>query len=267
MLTLEEIENISFRKSSFGGYKTDDVDTFVDGVILKLKDLQTANKELENRIEQLNAQIKLFNEKQESVHDAIITAEMTSKSLIREATHRAEVLITDANTKAENIIKEATEKADKVLLESNQKAGSVINSAVCKSKEKINENNLILENQKNLIDQIQDEINRFKDSLIQSYRNHLEIINSLPRTDKLNQFQGKIDEYHAVSNDEQTDPHISSAVKGEEEKNNESKEFIDKENNETVFMSQKNDKIQEDVSEKNITSLNKREPVIVKDKP
>ena len=36
MLTMEEIENISFRRSGLGGYKVEDVDTFVDGVIEKV---------------------------------------------------------------------------------------------------------------------------------------------------------------------------------------------------------------------------------------
>src|SRR5574344_1505525 len=122
MLTLEEIENISFRKAGLGGYKTEDVDTFVDGVILKVKSLEIANKEVEGRIEQLNAQIQKFKEKEDSVQDAIITAEMTAKSLVRDAAHKAEVIVTDANTKAENMIKEASEKAEKTLSESNTKA-------------------------------------------------------------------------------------------------------------------------------------------------
>lgn len=206
MLTLEEIENISFHRSGLGGYKTDDVDTFVDNVILKVKDLESSNRELENRIEQLNAQIKLFKEKQESVQDAIITAEMTSKSLVRDATHKAEVLVTDANTKAENIIKEATEKSEKLISESNTKAETIINNAVLQSAKKVDENNHILENQKKLITQIQNEVTKFKEALIQSYRSHLEVINSLPKADEFKAYQEKLDEYYPITQPSEPKP-------------------------------------------------------------
>ena len=199
MLTLEEIENISFRKAGIGGYKTDDVDTFVDGVILKVKDLEIANKELESRIEQLNEKIQKYKEKEESVQDAIITAEMTAKSLVREATHKSEVMVTDAKTKAENIVKEANEKAEKTLSESNRKADTVINNAMLQSAKKIDENNKIIENQKQLIIQIQDEVTKFKNALIDSYKSHLKIIDSLPKAEEFKRYQQKLDECYPTS--------------------------------------------------------------------
>ena len=200
MLTLEEIENISFRKAGIGGYKTDDVDTFVDGVIIKVKDLEIANKELESRIEQLNEKIQKYKEKEESVQDAIITAEMTAKSLVREATHKSEVMVTDAKTKAENIVKEANEKAIKTLTESNKKADTIIDNAMRQSAKKIDENNKTIENQKNLIIQIQNEVSKFKEALIDSYKNHLRMIDSLPKADEFKKYQQKLDECYPTSN-------------------------------------------------------------------
>lgn len=197
MLTLEEIENISFRRAGIGGYKTDDVDNFVDGVIVKVKNLQSANKELESRIEQLNAQIQMFKERQESVQDAIITAEMTSKSVIKEATRKAEVLVADANSKAENIINEANIQSEQTVSEAKEKADNVISNAVRESAFKVNQNNQILEKQKILMIEIQEEIKRFKKLLVKSYKSHLEMINSIPDADTLNEYQDKLDEYYA----------------------------------------------------------------------
>lgn len=295
MLTLEEIENISFRKSGLGGYKTDDVDNFVDGVIVKVKDLQSANKELESRIEQLNVQIKQFKEKQESVQDAIITAEMTSKSLVRDATHKAEVLVTDANTKAENIVKDATEKAEKMIAESTKKADTIMDNAVRQSAKKVDENNKTLENQKKLITQIQNEVTRFKDALIQSYRSHLEMIDSLPKADEFKAYQEKLDEYYPTASasgneekpsekTEKTDDKPADEKK-DDAKNNTidiSKSVIkEKEDEEIIFSSAKSEKEYkqenniretenndeaEDIPETDI-SANKREPVIIVEKP
>ncbi len=291
MLTLEEIENISFRKAGIGGYKTEDVDTFVDGVILKVKDLENTGRELENRIEQLNAQIQIFRERQESVQDAIITAEITAKSIVREATHKAEIMITDANTKSENIIKEATEKSENMLAESNTKADTILNNATRKSAEKVDENNHILENQKKLITQIQNEVSRFKDALIQSYRNHLEIINSLPKADEFKAYQKKLDEYYPTAevpnseNKEQPKQDIKKAepksevqkkipvmevTKAENENKNKKEDvFSSSENKDVLHLSKKpveKDKIKDNEAEDvpaEIKSDNKREPVII----
>lgn len=71
MLTMEEIENISFRRSGLGGYKVEDVDTFVDGVIEKVKQLETANKEMQARVDNLTKQVMQYESQADSVQNAI----------------------------------------------------------------------------------------------------------------------------------------------------------------------------------------------------
>ena len=50
MLTVEEIENVSFRRAGLGGYKIEDVDNFVDDVIEKVRDLENSSKEFEKDV-------------------------------------------------------------------------------------------------------------------------------------------------------------------------------------------------------------------------
>ena len=80
MLTLSEIENISFREVSrfsfIKGYVCADVDNFVDEVTETVKSL-------ESKIAELEEQIKVHEEKADSVQNAIITAEMAAKKLIK----------------------------------------------------------------------------------------------------------------------------------------------------------------------------------------
>lgn len=199
MLTLEEIENISFRRSGLGGYKIEDVDSFVDGVIEKVRDLELANKELELRIEQLNERILKHEENADSVQDAIITAEITAKNLVKDATRKAEAILSNANNEAETLVREAQEKADSTLYESETKAGNILNSALAKSAGGIDENNRIIEQQKQHIIQIQSEVTRFRDALLDSYKNHLKVINSLPKADEFRQYQSKLDENYPIS--------------------------------------------------------------------
>ena len=70
MLTIEQIEDVSFRKAGFSGYKTEDVDNFVDGVIDKVRDLQLTNKELQARVDQLSKKVVKYEQQADSVQDA-----------------------------------------------------------------------------------------------------------------------------------------------------------------------------------------------------
>ena len=210
MLTLEEIENVSFRKSGLGGYKTEDVDNFVDGVIYRVRELQTANKELEARIEQLNKKVVKYEEKAESVQDAIITAEVLSKKLIREAQEKADAItaeaekssaekIKEADEYAEKTIRDADEKAEKVLLESGTKAETILNNVLSKSAEKVDENNRTIEAQKIQIKRIQKEVTKFREELIAAYKSHIKLINTLPKEDEFLTYQKKMEESYPVS--------------------------------------------------------------------
>lgn len=199
MLTLEEIENISFRRSGLSGYKTDDVDSFVDSVIEKVRDLELANKELELRVEQLNARILKHEENAASVQDAIITAEITAKKLVREATEKAEKTVSEADAKAAATLNDAEQRSSSMLSEAEIRSETILNSALARSAASIDANNRIIEQQKQHIIQIQSEVTRFREALIDSYKSHLKVINSLPRAEEFKQYQEKLDESYPTS--------------------------------------------------------------------
>ena len=199
MLTVEEIENISFRRSGIGGYKIEDVDNFVDGVIDKVRDLELANKELERRIEQLNKQLLKHEEQAESIQDAIITAEKTAKTLVRDASLKAETILSEAKQKAEKTVSEADEKAYRTVTESDARAQTILNSALSRSAASIDENNKIIERQKQQIIQIQSEVTKFRDALIDAYKSHIKMINSLPKAEEFKQYQEKLEENYPAS--------------------------------------------------------------------
>ena len=230
MLTMEEIENISFRRAGIGGYKIEDVDTFVDGVIEKVRELELANKELQARIEQLNKQIIKHEAQADSVQDAIITAEITAKKIVRDANAKADAILKNAEETAAQKLTDAEIRANATLSESDTKAQTILNSALSRSAGSIDENNKIIEQQKRHIIQIQAEVTRFRDALIDSYKNHLKLINSLPKAEEFRQYQKKMDESYppatpvtpaSVEQDIRED-----AVKAVEEAKNEKPEII-----------------------------------------
>ena len=69
MLTLNDIINVSFRKSNFSGYRTEDVDVFIDQV----KD--SYDQLLKKTMEQTEAYETLANEKKELEKKLSVLAE------------------------------------------------------------------------------------------------------------------------------------------------------------------------------------------------
>lgn len=199
MLTVEEIENISFRRSGIGGYKIEDVDNFVDGVIDKVKDLELSNKELESRIEQLNKQLLKHEEQAESIQDALITAEKTAKTLVRDASLKAETILSEAKQEAEKTVSEADEKADRTVAEAEARSQTILNSALTRSAASIDENNRIIEHQKQQIIRIQSEVTRFREALLDAYKNHIKMISALPKAEEFEQYQEKLEENYPYS--------------------------------------------------------------------
>ncbi len=204
MLTLEEIENISFHKSSMGGYKRDEIDNFVDKVIKKVKTLENENRELESRIELLNKQIQEYKENEDTVQSAIITAQMTAKQIVMEATEKsdkqlseskeeAEKLLSESKKKSEEILTEAKEKAERLNAEADAEIEEKVNKALRESSDKIDENNRIIDVQKKNIIKLMGEANNFRNSLLRAYKDHLNVINAMAKGEDFKKQQKELE--------------------------------------------------------------------------
>ncbi|WP_101696534.1 DivIVA domain-containing protein [Clostridium minihomine] len=129
MLTLNDIINVSFRKSNFSGYRTEDVDHFIDQVrdsydqLLKktmeqneaYEALSQEKAHLEKKLEVLAEKIEDYRKDESEIKTALVSAQKLGEASIREARHKAEIILKDATLKSERII--GTAKADVVAQE------------------------------------------------------------------------------------------------------------------------------------------------------
>lgn len=118
MLNLNDIINVSFRKSGFSGYRTEDVDHFIDQVkesydqLLKktmeqaeAHEVLSAQKaELQRKLEVLADKVEDYRKDEAEIKTALVSAQKLGESSIREARHKAEIILKDATLKAERII-------------------------------------------------------------------------------------------------------------------------------------------------------------------
>jgi cell division initiation protein len=161
MLSLNDIINASFKKSGFSGYRTDDVDQFIDevkesyDVLLKknieqkegYESLKAENDQLLEKLKILADKIEDYRTEEDEIKNALVSAQKLGDASIRESRHKAEIIIKDANIKAERIITSA--------------------------KREVTE-------QRNELDRLQKTVSDFRSKLLNTYKEHLTLIDALP---------------------------------------------------------------------------------------
>ena len=100
MLTANEIRNATFNKS-MGGYKTTEVEAFLDQCADTVAALTSQKAELEKKLEVLADKLVEYREEEDSIRTALLSAQRLGDTVVREANHKAGLILEDANIKAE----------------------------------------------------------------------------------------------------------------------------------------------------------------------
>lgn len=108
MLTIDEIKNVSFRKASFNGYRPEDVDAFIDEVIVSFEQLKKEKADLVRKMDILATRVEQYRADEETVRNALLASQKVADASIREA-----------KEKSAKILREAEAKAQKLLIETN----------------------------------------------------------------------------------------------------------------------------------------------------
>lgn len=193
MLTIQDINEVSFRKATFSGYNSDDVDQFIDEVLETVTELtreldrakanassNTAaapapapaprkapvsdselarkNAELQEKIAVLAEQVENYRQEEDSIKDAILSAKRLGSASIREAKAKASATITEANEKAEAIVSDARAKSQ-----------AVVDSYNTQIRQKEQE-----------LESLKRSATEFRSQLYEMYRDHLAVIEKMP---------------------------------------------------------------------------------------
>lgn len=119
MITPFEIENKEFSKS-LRGYNAEEVDLFLDQIILDLEKLLDENEKLKAKIEHLNADLNQYKKSESSVLNTLESAKKLMNDISESAEKRAEIIIRNAKMDAEVITKDAKESVSKLTEESEK---------------------------------------------------------------------------------------------------------------------------------------------------
>ena len=103
MFTPQQIEQISFEKATFGGYKMEDVDAFLEPLTDDYITLYKENALLKSKMKVLVGKLEEYRNNEASMKDAIVNAQKSCDMMVKEAEAKCTQMLNDANvTAAEN---------------------------------------------------------------------------------------------------------------------------------------------------------------------
>lgn len=190
MLTVKEINEVSFGKAGFSGYKPEDVDDFIDKVAASFQELlterDTARKQAEDlaglntelaaknadaqrKLSILAQKVEAYRQEEEGIKEAIISAQRMSKDLVREAQQKADEILQNARAQMEAKLTEANEEARKITNNAEEDAAKAAKEYTHQADTKKAE-----------LEEIKRQVSAFRSSLLEMYKKHLECIDHIP---------------------------------------------------------------------------------------
>lgn len=105
MLTIDEIRDISFRKGR--GYRGEDVDAFIDEVIVSFEQMKKEKSDLIRKMDILATRVEQYRADEETVRNALLSSQRVADQSIKEAQAKAAQIVADAEAKVQSTLKES----------------------------------------------------------------------------------------------------------------------------------------------------------------
>ncbi len=169
MLSIDEIKNISFRRANLGGYKTEDVDTFIDQVLITMEQLRKEKSDLIKKMDILATRVEEYRADEDAVRNAMLSAQRV----------------------ADSTIKEAKAKAARILEESENMA-----------KAKLYDLNVQIKQQKKQYTLLLAEYNHVREEIVTHCNKHITLLRELPSDERVKAMENSVNDRFPTSKEE-----------------------------------------------------------------
>ena len=119
MITPADIENKEFSKAK-KGYNEEDVDEFLDLIILDMEKLIRENRQLKEELGKVHVQVDKHMSTETSVYETLEAAKSLMNDIAASAERRAEILLKNAELEADLITREAKESISRYTEEGSR---------------------------------------------------------------------------------------------------------------------------------------------------
>lgn len=186
MLSANDIRETKFSKA-MGGYKQEEVDILLDKIEADYEAHERAVRELQATIEALKKEIEGYKSSQSSIQSVLLSAQKLADQIVAEAKEKSEAILLEARGSVERISQEEKElsaafeeKASSRKAQIEQELEEAISIAEKKKKAAEAACADAVRRQQVLFDKLRLEIVAFKTDIRQKYKEHLELLQSLP---------------------------------------------------------------------------------------
>ncbi len=100
MFTPQQIDQIAFKKATFGGYDMEQVDEFLEPLTEDYVTLYKENALLKSKMRVLVGKLEEYRKNEASMKDAIVNAQKTCDKMVKEAEAKCAQMLGDANAAA-----------------------------------------------------------------------------------------------------------------------------------------------------------------------
>ncbi len=182
MVTAQDVRAVQFDKN-LRGYRTEDVDNFLDKVTAQLEQheaeaeaLKKQIAELQNENQRIRHELEGYEADGDMLKSALINAQRMGENVIREANQKSDEILHRANLRADDIVRDAND----LLQKANARADEIVNEALDQKAAEERE-----------YERIRLEVTRFKADVLNLYRSHVESLSRLPEYQKEEEASGQ----------------------------------------------------------------------------
>lgn len=188
MLTATDIHDIKFSKA-MAGYKQEEVDILLDKIEADYIENEKIVKQFQAKIDNLNNQIEELKASKDSIQNVLLSAQTLADKIVNEAKQKSEEIIKNAESNISVISareKELSATFEQKAVERKTELEKELENMVRNAKVKADSITLAAEDsvarQQLLFDKLKMEIAAFKTSITAKYKEHLEILSTIPDT-------------------------------------------------------------------------------------
>ncbi|MBQ2795844.1 MAG: DivIVA domain-containing protein [Oscillospiraceae bacterium] len=160
MITPNDIANKKFEKAAFG-YKPEEVDAFLNDIIVSYKEMYQSKVAAEEKLEVLAEKLEEYRANEDSLKTVLLGAQKLGENIVRDSKAKAEVIVADAENQVKQVFAESESKIIK---------------------------------EKETLATLQKETAEFKKHLLAMYRQHLELISLMPENNEENAAEEAVEE-------------------------------------------------------------------------
>ena len=188
MLSSSEIKSVKFSKA-MSGYKSDEVDVFLDKIEADYAQFDRTVSEYQARIEKLQKEVEEYKEAQNSIQSVLVSAQVLADKIVNEAKEKSEEIIKNAEANISVITAHEKELSTTFEIKAQDRKNALekeLEEMTKKAQEKAEAITTAAQDavkrQQMLFDKLKLEIAAFKSSITAKYKEHLESLSMIPDT-------------------------------------------------------------------------------------